>query len=87
MEWDDGNESELRAHKISPEEVEDLFGNAPVWVPNKKYRAGKWKMVGYTSGRRRLTVVAAWDENRAVLRPITGWECTTGEARKYLGGR
>jgi uncharacterized DUF497 family protein len=87
IEWNEGNESELADHRISPSEVEELFQSDPEWVPNKKHRSGDWKMVGYTAGGRAITVVVSFNEARASLRPITGWECTPGDKTRYLGGR
>jgi uncharacterized DUF497 family protein len=84
LDWDEGNESELADHGISQAEVEQLFDSGPRWVPNKKHRAGDWKMVGYTGSGRAITVVASWDDARAILRPVTGWDCTRGEKTKYL---
>jgi uncharacterized DUF497 family protein len=87
VEWDDGNESELAAHGVTPIEVEDLFAEGPTWVPNKRHRAGNWKMVGYTPGSRALTVVVVSNDVRRTLRPVTGWDCTPDETAKYLRGR
>jgi hypothetical protein len=84
IEWDDGNERELAAHRISPAEVHELFEAGPQWVPNRKYRAGDWKMVGYTASGRAITVIVSWDESWARLRPVTGWDCTRGEKTRYL---
>ena len=72
-EWDDGNQSELARHGVTPEEVEQVFDNQPTWIPNKRNRAGDWKMVGATNGGRRLTIIVrvATDDYR--LRAITGW--------------
>jgi len=55
--------------------------------PNRKHRAGDWKMVGTTRGGRALTIVVRWQEERVVLRPITGWDCTRGERSRYLKDR
>jgi hypothetical protein len=87
IEWDEGNLSELAAHDISPSEVDELFLSRPQWAPNKKHRSGDHKMVGYTDAGRAITVVCSFDEIRASLRPITGWECDQEEQTKYLGGR
>lgn len=84
--WDEGNESELAAHGISPWEVEEVFGEGPKWAPNKRNRAGDWKMVGRTSGGRRLTVIVRFYEESALLRPITGWDSTSGERSRYDQG-
>jgi uncharacterized DUF497 family protein len=84
FEWDEGNESELAAHGISPIEVEDVFDNGPKWARNRSYRSGDWKMMGLTQGGRRLTIVVRLDVDRRGLRPITGWTSTAGEGRRYF---
>jgi hypothetical protein len=58
--------------------------NDPTWVPNKKGRAGLWLAVGHTAGGRALTVPVAYDHIRREIRPITGWNSTTGEQARYL---
>ncbi len=83
--WDDANERELASHRIAPWEVEQLFVEDPVWVPNKKTGSGEWKMVGYTRGGRPLAVVVTMRD--AAIRPITGWDATPGEKTKYLTKR
>ena len=84
FDWDEGNEDELRDHAISSDEVEQVFANGPVFAPNKRHRAGDWKMLGRTDGGRSLTVVVHLDETRLALRPITGWDATRGEMSRYF---
>jgi hypothetical protein len=84
FEWDDGNDSEFVSRGISQAEVESVFEEDPVWAPNKKHRAGDWRMIGRTVGGRALTIILTTDETRRVLRPITGWDCTEGERTRYL---
>lgn len=84
--WDEGNEEELAAHRILPEEVEDVWWEGPIWVPNIKHRSGDWKMIGLTGAGRRLTIVVRYYEDRRLLRPITGWETTDGERNRYFKG-
>lgn len=86
IEFDDGNESELAGHGISAAEVAQLLLNEPSWAPNTKGRAGLWLAVGYTDGGRALTVPMAYDEVRLAVRPITGWDSTSGERTRYLEG-
>ncbi len=86
-DWDDGNESELARHGIGTTEVEDVFLSDPRWVPNKRHRAGDWKMLGRTRGGRRLTIVVRYDPARRLLRPITGWDTTVAERSRYSKGR
>lgn len=85
IEFDEANESELAGHRITALEAFEVLVNKPTWAPNKKGRAGLWLAVGRTDGGRALTIPVSFDESRLVLRPITGWDSTTGEKNKYLG--
>lgn len=90
FEWDDANEGHLAARGITPWEVEQVFLNGPVWVPNRKNRSGAWKMVGWTDGGRALTIIVAAGESRetpGMLRAFTGWDATAGEFTRYLNRR
>jgi hypothetical protein len=84
FDLDDGNESELATHGISGTEALQVLDSDPEWVPNKKSRAGTWLAVGYTYGGRALTLPVTYNESLKKVRPITGWDCTTGERTKYL---
>jgi hypothetical protein len=66
--------SELWRHRVEPDEVEQVFDNHPPWIPNKRNRAGDWKMVGTTNGGRRLTIIARTNDRLGHLRAITGWD-------------
>ncbi|MGH8992404.1 MAG: hypothetical protein ACRDZ7_12915 [Acidimicrobiia bacterium] len=83
-EWDEGNESELSAHNIVVAEVYEVWMNRPVFAPNRKHRAGDWKMCGLTDGGRRLTIVLRVAADRRSVRPITGWDATAGERARYF---
>jgi uncharacterized DUF497 family protein len=85
-EWDEGNEAELARHAISATEVEQVWENGPVFVPNRRHRAGDWKMLGLTHGGRRLTIVIRYFQERRTIRPITGWPTTDGEKSRYFKG-
>ena len=74
FEWDEGNESELAGHSVTLDEVEQVFDNGPEWIPNKRNRAGDWKMVGYTNGGRSLTIIVRETGYGYHLRAITGWD-------------
>ena len=74
FEWDYGNQSEFARHGIEPEEVEEVFDNHPDWKPNKRDRAGDWRMTGRTNGGRRLTIIIKDAGYAHTLRAITGWE-------------
>src|SRR5215203_7344399 len=88
FEWDEEeNEAEPWAHSIRSWEVEQVHRNKPVWVRNKAEGSGDYKMVGKTTGGRRLTIVVEVKAAKRLLRPITGWESTKGELSRYGGGR
>ena len=38
FEWDDGNERELAAHGIRPQEAKEVFLNGPTWRRDKTTR-------------------------------------------------
>ncbi len=84
VEFDEGNESELARHNVTPLDVTRLLLNQPVWAPNKKGRGGLWLAVGRTEGRA-LCVPVRYDSLRRSLRPITAWDASSGERQRFLG--
>lgn len=95
FEWDDdecerGNTAHLAGHGVTQSEAEQVFYNYGKFGPNKRDKSGDWLLVGRTDGGRILTLVAAYDDDRRVIRFITGWDSTSGERARYLnekGGR
>lgn len=83
-EWDEDNESELAAHFISVDEVDQVWAEGPEWVRNRKHRSGDYKMLGPTFGGRLLTIVVRYNPDRRINRAITGWDSTDGEKTRYL---
>jgi hypothetical protein len=87
VDLDEGNEAELAAHGITVVEVFEVLMNEPTWAQNRKGRAGLYIAVGFTHGGRALTIPVAYDEGKTMVRPVTGWDSTSGEKAKYLKGR
>jgi hypothetical protein len=83
-EWWEGDEDELHEHRITPNEVYDVWINGPQFARNKRRRTGDWKMMGRTDGGRKLTIVLRYYAGRRSVRPITGWESTDGEITRYF---
>jgi uncharacterized DUF497 family protein len=83
FEWDEGNESELARHHITPEEVEQVLDNEPIWGRNKGGRAGDFVMYGRSHGGRPLTIIVLVKTD-GIIRPITGWDMAPGERTRYL---
>lgn len=83
FEWDEGNESELARHHITPEEVQQVFDNDPAWASNKRNRPGNRLMIGRTNSGRVLTIVVRIVPELELIRAITGWDSTRGERARY----
>lgn len=83
-DWDEANEAELADHQVSAAEVEQVWMNGPVVLPNRKERAGDWKVVGRSNGGRALTVILRYDAVTRTLHPITGWDSPVADKTRYL---
>ena len=75
----------LAAKAISPIDVEQVFANGGVFVPNKKAGSGDWKMIGPTNGGRLLTIVLVYEELTRTIRAFTGWKPTDNERKHWDG--
>jgi hypothetical protein len=65
-------------------EAEEVYANGGVFVPSKRGMSGDWKLAGRTDGDRTLTLVLHYDEDRRIIRVITGWDSTRDEQSRYL---
>lgn len=83
LDIDDENEAHLAEHAITPAEVAQVFGDQPVFVRNKRGLTAAWLMLGDTAGGRALTVAVLLQEAQRRLRPITGWDSTSGELTRW----
>jgi uncharacterized DUF497 family protein len=80
FEWDEGNVIHLElGHGIEPEEVEEVFAQAPLFRRTKK---GHYVALGPTGGGRYLTIVFEL-KKQGVIRPITGWDMRKAEIQYY----
>ena len=89
FEWDDdglerGNTAHLARHGVDQYEAEEVFYNGGRFAPNKRDASGDWLLVGRSDAGRVLTLVANYDDDRRVIRFITGWDSTSGERTRYL---
>jgi uncharacterized DUF497 family protein len=84
VEWDDKTKEKCGNHQISFFDVQDVVTDPIVWVRNKHHGDNRWKAVGRNRGGRKLTIVVSYDAVRKSLRPITGWDATKEEIRKYF---
>ena len=80
FEWDKGNIAHLLEHDVDPEEVEEAF--APENLFHIVNRAAKYHGFGKTIAGRYLHIVFEY-KGRGLARPITAWEMTEKEKRKF----
>lgn len=83
LEFDDDNLDELWRHGITARRVLAVLHGGPIYVRNKKGRAGSYKMVGRDASGTMVTVVIAPTGVAGRWRPITGWESTKDESGKW----
>ena len=80
FEWDEGNALHLQlGHGIEPEEVEEVFANAPFYRRTKK---GHYTVLGPSFDGRYLTIVFEL-KTKGIARPITGWDMDRSGIRYY----
>lgn len=87
LDFDDENETHLARHAITPVEANEVFEGRPVFVPNRKQLTAAWLMLGDTAGGRALTIAVLVLDAQRRLRPITGWDSTSGELTRWRGRR
>lgn len=84
FEWDEGNESELWAHRVAPEEAEQVWENGGAVARNKASGSCEYKIVGRTHGGRALSLYFNYDERRRIIRFGTGWDAPSSDQTRYL---
>jgi epoxyqueuosine reductase QueG len=83
--WDDDNEGHFtQGNRVRPSEADEVLRNGPVYVRNRKQRAGTHKAIGLTDAGRAVTIVVQYDEESRQVRPITGWSATRDERTRHL---
>ena len=83
LQIDEDNEAEMAAHGVTPEEVWQVWTNAPRYFRNKRGRSATHLMIGPTFGGRMLTVPLAPTAQDDVWRPATAYDATTGDRKRY----
>lgn len=85
FEFDDENTEHIGRHGITPEEIEQITGNAYVTARNARGPENRILMIGQTDGGRALTIVLEATRDDVVWRPITGWDSTLEEHQLLSG--
>ena len=80
FEWDEANSLHIQLrHGITPEEVEGVFANKPLFRRTKK---GHYAAFGPTLEGRYLVIVFDL-KSKGMARPITGWDMNRAEVRYF----
>lgn len=83
LAWRPRNEDKLRGHGISRHEVNDLVRRRIYIVGEHPDYPDQVRITGPTSSGRFITV-ALQDRGGGGYRPVTGWNATDEEIRRYI---
>jgi len=87
FEWDDGNETEVLKHDVTPSEVEETFEDARLLARDAYERDGEQRRALWpqTLSGRLLTVV--YTHRGAAIRVVTAYPTRGRLRRLYLEGQ
>jgi hypothetical protein len=77
--FDDENEDEIIAHRLSVYRVLQVLDNIHVTLPNRKGRRGLYLIIGRDNGGTCISVPIERTNRVGIWRPITAWPCKKGE--------
>ena len=85
FDWDLANIAHLARHRITPDDVEELFRREP---RQENYDVvdgeDRWTVVGRTKSLRILAIV--FTIRGESIRPITGWDADKESIARYFEG-
>jgi uncharacterized DUF497 family protein len=82
FEWDDDNVEHLARHRITPEEVEELFDGSTLWRRGGTDAPNRVRVLGRTGAGRYLAIICQ-EKAGGVIRPFTGWDMRQHERDLY----
>ena len=83
FDWDQANVAHIRRHRVTPEEVEQMFRNNPREIDHDVIGGeNRWTSVGHTDLLRVL--VAVWTERGETTRVITAYTAPRRPRLAYL---
>ena len=82
FDWDEKNRKHLRAHRVSPQELEQVIGNNPLELEYQSESGEeRYKSLGITNAGRVLVVV--WTLREGKVRAITAYAASKPYERLY----
>jgi len=86
FDWDPANIAHIARHKVTPEEVEQVFANHQMDLGAEVVNGEeRYASVGHTNLLRVL--VLAWTMRGEAIRPITAFDAREQLAKRYLAER
>ena len=86
FDWDAANIKHLARHRITREDVEEVFANEPAIVDYEFLeQEDRWSAVGATNSLRVLVIV--FTVRRERIRPITEWVADRRTRQEYFRKR
>jgi uncharacterized DUF497 family protein len=86
FEWDQNNLRKVRAHRIKPDEAEQVLENGPLLVYEQNVEGEiRFLYYGETHSGRLLAIVMT--ERGDHLRVVTGYDLDAGQRRDHFQGR
>jgi uncharacterized DUF497 family protein len=86
FDWDEANVAHVAHHKITPEEVEQVFANDPIDL-SAEVVDGEQRYTGVGHTNRLRVLVLVWTMRGDASRPITAFDASERLAKRYLAER
>jgi len=83
FEWDDDNVEHLARHRITPEEVEELFDGPTLGRRGGTDASDRVRILGCTEAGRYLAIICQ-EKAGDIIRPFTGWDMRQHERDLYV---
>jgi len=83
FDWDAANKKHIARHKVSPEELEQVFSNDLMYLVVEVIDGEeRFTAVGHTD--RILVLILAWTMHGTSIRPITAFNASKTMRERYL---
>lgn len=83
FDWNAANEAHIALHKVTSEEVEELFANDPMDL-DFQIVEGEERLVSLGHTNRLRILVVAWTMRGDAIRPVTAFDARRSLAKDYL---
>ena len=83
FDWDDANRKHLAAHKVTPDEFEQLIGNDPLDLDYEQIdNKVRYRSIGLTNGGRLISVV--WTIRNGKIRAVTAFAAGVSDRKAFF---